>query len=83
MKSKRALIFVGAAAVIVLGWIMLPSSAGGRRDKWEYMFVGDIKNGFGEVLGVSEQALNEAGLEGWEAVATMGGSVLMKRSLSN
>lgn len=88
MKFKRAHVFVGAAAVIILGWIVLPSLAGGQMDKnsspisWEYMFIGDLKNGFGEVVGVSGQAMNEAGREGWEAVTVMGGSVLMKRPLS-
>lgn len=52
----------------------------GGGEKWEYHILGDIKNGFGETVGTSADALNKAGAEGWEAVGVFpNAAVLLKR----
>lgn len=47
---------------------------------WEYQILGDVRNGFGETMGTSIEALDAAGAAGWEAIAVYGnGATLMKR----
>lgn len=70
--------------LIVVGLLLLLPLAGcwgsSSGEKWEYFIAGDIKNGFGETVGTSTDALNKAGAEGWEAVGVFpNAAVLMKR----
>ena len=73
--------------LFVVGLLLLVSLTGcggsSSSEKWEYFIAGDIKNGFGETVGTSTDALNKAGAEGWEAVGVFpNAAVLMKRRAS-
>ena len=53
-----------------------------KGQKWEYQIVGGVRNGFNENVGTSIEALDDAGKQGWEAVAVYpNGVTLMKRAL--
>lgn len=51
--------------------------------KWEYMIIHDLPNErTGVLIGTTEEGLNSAGQEGWEAVAIAGnGATILKRRL--
>lgn len=83
LRLSIALALVSIAATSLLAsTVPARASAGAPRPAWEYRVLGDITNLFGETVGTSVAAMNQAGLAGWEAVGIYGnGATLMKRRL--
>lgn len=76
--SKKSLI-LGIVAGAVIALTVATVSKG---QKWEYLIVGGLKNGYNQDIGTTVEALDAAGKEGWEAVtAYPSGVTLMKRPL--